>query len=144
MTNYKPLAHQEVNSGMINYKLEGHFKIVEICAYVNLATAAIEFDNVDETASAYQVPNGKTFHILGLRAVFSATSSDIQIYESVGSGATSDLVLTINACTGSIYTNLEWAINQPAENITEDKFIVVQCSGSGVRQVWLVGYETTN
>jgi len=141
MVNYKPYATKYLTIGEVTIPLKNEWNLKTLNQIKAPTTAGVS--HVDETGSAYQVPTGKTFTILGFYVVEWTANMIGTIYQSDAEDASTNPVTKFSqysSTTSQIYTV---APLQPL-TIVAEKYINVKTNSSTKFMYFpiIYGYET--
>ncbi len=67
MTNYKPTANNKISIANAIIPVNSVHTLKQLFLNLNLSNSARSMDDATAGAANYQVPNGKTLHIIGIR-----------------------------------------------------------------------------
>ncbi len=136
MVNYKQRLTNVISIGGVIIELEKDIKIVALYDNINALTAADSMLDTG-TAAVYQVPTGKTLHIIGIKyETITAFATDIKIYQGDTEDATTSLKLTL----GSKLVD-KYEVPVHIEFVAE-KFVVYDPAATYHQSISMLGYET--
>ncbi len=137
MANYKGQARRII-IGNVEIPVPAGAVIKTLYDPVLLSTAA---DALLYQNSTYQVPTGKTFHMIGMRLTIELATGSGNVIISQGDTEDAETLVKVTITYTSNPTNDQEIYGE--EEFTTGKFITVKSSAATLEHIIIIGYETT-
>ena len=138
MANYKKFGRQSISIAGVSMKIPEYADAVTLYKQHNLGGAPQNMIVAASAVTAYQVPIGKVFHMLGFGVNHTATSALVKVYEGETSAAIDNLRLTLT--TPTYAGNSEIQIATP-DTYGAGYYVVVDPASTNINYTYAIGWQ---
>jgi len=138
LVNYKQQFREAITIGIYTFPLNPNqkFKIL----YDNIASNTAPDGMLDQTTdSIYQVPTGKTLHVLGIRFLTTSFADTIEVYQGDTENAETSLKIIHRIIAGTA----DFTYNT-LYNFASEKFVTYDPISTRFTWIEMYGYEEDN